>query len=183
MDSGQQTARQGSKLLCLPPQAEKHAPSAWPICAVRVRIGVCVRMRLMIPSMVSECGPWTGDRGMQPEAGCLRAVSRTRLRRARGGRATPHPGDQLEPPPAGRPEPPIALAPHPAVPFLNARPHARPMGLVAAVVRAKRLPLDQVAELLGVRSAAVEVQVRVVLGTSVIVVVVVVVVVVVIFLS
>ena len=75
------------------------------------------------------------------------------------------------------------MAPHPAVPFLTARPHARPMGLVAALVRAKRLPLDQVAELRGVRTAAVEVQVRVVLGTSVIVVVVVVVVVVVIFLS
>ena len=41
------------------------------------------------------------------------------------------------------------------------------MGLVAAVVRAKRLPLDQVAELLGVRTAAVEVQVRVVLSTCV----------------
>ena len=161
----------------------KNAPSAWPICAVRVRIGVCVRMRMMIPSIVSECGPWTGNRGMQPEVDCLRVVSRTRLRRARGGRATPHPGDQLEPLPAESPEPPIARAPHPAVPVVNARPHARPMGLVAAVVRAKRLPLDQVAELRGVRTAAVEVQVRVVPGTSVIVVVVVVGVVVVIFLS
>ena len=132
MGSGQWTA--GSKRrdkavnCCACLLRQKTCPSAWPICAVRVRIGVCVRMRLMIPSMVSECGPWTGDRGMQPEAGCLRAVSRTRLRRARGGRATPHPGDQLEPPPAGRPEPPIALAPHPAVPCLTARPHAPASG-------------------------------------------------------
>ena len=119
---------------------------------MRLRIGVCVRMRLTIPSMVSECGPWRGDRGMQPEAGWLRTVSRTRLPRSRGGRAAPHPGDQLEPPPAGRPEPPIALAPHPAVPCLTARPHAPASGS---------------------SRGAVEVQVRFVLGTSVIVVVVV----------
>ena len=160
----------------------KTCPSAWPICAVRLRIGVCVRMRLTIPSMVSECGPWTRDRGMQPEAGCLCTVSRTRLRCACGGRAAPHPRDQLEPPLAVRPEAPFAIAPHPAVPFPAARPHARPMGLVAALVRAKRLPLDQFAEFLGVPNAAEEVQVRLVVSTSVIVVVVVVGVVVVIFL-
>ena len=135
-DSGQLAAMSaaGRKLQIVVPAASgrKICPLPWPICAVRVRIGVCVRMCVMIPSMVCECGPWTGDRGINfcdATGGGLPIHTRTRLWCARGGRATPHPGDHLEPALAVGPEPAIALAPHPAVPRLTARPLARPMGL------------------------------------------------------
>ena len=65
------------------------------------------------------------------------------------------------------PKPPVPLCPHPPVPGLSVWASPGPVGLVAALVGAECLPPDEVAELLGVGAAAVEVQERIVLGTSV----------------
>ena len=119
---------------------------------------------LMIPCMVFSEGHGEGT-GASTLLMHL-CVARTRLRRAGIRGAPPHAGDQLEPAPLGGPEPPVSLAPHPPVPGLSAWAFPRVVGLVTALVGAERLPPDEVAELLGVGCAAVEVQVRIVLGTS-----------------
>ena len=65
------------------------------------------------------------------------------------------------------PEPAITVGPDPTVPGLGARAPSGPVRPVTPLVGAEGLPADEVRQLLRVGGAAVEVQARVLLGTSV----------------